>query len=82
MESACERKSAEGFSTAFKPVDDHFKNAEFVCGAEPVFDGPHNPVGMLSRAFEIENGVDNVLERLRTGDRAIFCDVPDQKTGT
>ena len=34
---------------------------------------------VMSLAFEIKNGVDNVLEDLWTGDRTFFRDVPDQK---
>ena len=30
-------------------------------------------------AFEIENGINDVLERLRSGNRSLFCDVADQK---
>ena len=34
---------------------------------------------MMALAFEIQHGVDDVLERLRPGEAAVFRDVPDEK---
>src|SRR5262245_50830374 len=36
---------------------------------------------MLSRAFEIQNRIDNMLERLWSGNGAIFCDVANEENG-
>src|SRR5262245_42849531 len=36
---------------------------------------------MLSRAFEIQNRIDDMLERLWSGNGAIFCDVPNEENG-
>ena len=33
----------------------------------------------MTVAFEIEHGIDDVLERFRPGDRAFLCDVAGQK---
>ena len=36
---------------------------------------------MLPRAFEVQHGIHDMLERLRAGDGAVFCNVADQENG-
>ena len=36
---------------------------------------------VMALAFEIQNGIDDVLERFRAGNRSVFGDVADQEDG-
>jgi hypothetical protein len=53
----------------------HFKNADLIGGAKPVLDRPQNAEPMTAFSFEIEHGVDHVLEHARSGDNPLLRDV-------
>ena len=59
----------------------HLEHADLVRRTESVLDRSDNPVIVVPFALKIENRIDDVLQRLGTGDAAVFGDVADQKTG-
>lgn len=59
----------------------HFVYTEFGRAAEAVLGGAEYAVKILVVAFELQDGVDNVLEDLWPGQRTFFGDVSDQKDG-
>ena len=69
------RKSAEGFATSVRPVPRHFEDADLVSRAETVLHGAQHAEVMAALAFEIEDRVEQMLERFRTRDLTFFRDV-------
>ena len=59
----------------------HLEHADFVGRPEAVLGAAQQAVLIEALAFEIQHGVDHVLEDLRAGDGAVFGDVADQETG-
>ena len=47
-------------------VADHLEHADLVAGTEPVLHRPQDAIGMSAVAFEIQHGVDHVLDHLRS----------------
>src|SRR5699024_2532413 len=56
----------------------HGEHTQFVDGAEAILDGADDAVAAGGLGFEIEHGVDHVLEHARPGDDALLGDVADQ----
>ena len=56
----------------------HLEDADLVGRAEPVLRRPQEPQRGVALALEVDDGVDQVLERLRAGDRAVLGDVADE----
>src|SRR6266581_2286910 len=59
----------------------HAKDTDLIHRAEPVLDGAQDAVVERRLAFEVQHGVHDVLECLRTGDAAAFGDVSDEQHG-
>ena len=59
----------------------HLEHADLVGGAEAVLDGAQDAEGVAAVAFEVEHGVDHVLDHLRAGDLAVLGDVADEQQG-
>src|SRR5690606_38388419 len=59
----------------------HPEDADLVDATEPVLRRPEHPVIERSRTLEVEDRVDDVLKRLRAGDRAALRHVTDQEDG-
>ena len=73
------RKSAEGSAISCRPRVVHREDADLVDAAEAVLVGAHDAVLAGRVAFEVEHGVDEVLEQPRPGDRTVLGDVPDDE---
>ena len=56
----------------------HREHAELVGGAEAVLDRAHEAEARMRVAFEVEHGVDDVLQHARAGDRALLGHVADE----
>ncbi len=67
-------------ATPRNPPLGHREDAELVGGAEAILDRAHQPKARMRVAFEIEHGVDDVLEHARAGDRAFLGHVADEIT--
>ena len=63
---------------AFEAFFGHGEDANFVDRAKTVFDGPHQSVGGVGVALEIQHGVHHVLEHTWPGQGAFFGDVAHQ----
>ena len=63
----------------FSPAARHLEDGQLGDGAEAVLEGPQDPVAVVALALEQEDDVDDVLERLRPGQRALLGDVADQR---
>ena len=59
----------------------HLEDADLVGGPEPVLRRAQEPERREPLALEVEHGVDEVLERLRAGDRPVLRDVTGQDDG-
>ena len=59
----------------------HLKNADLAGGAEAVLDAAQESVCLQSLTFEVENGVDQVLDHARAGEHPLLGDVPDEEHG-
>ena len=73
------RNSALGSSTAVEPVLGHLHEAELVGGAEAVLQRAQHAQRVMTVALERQHRVDDVLERARAGERAVFRDVTDEQ---
>jgi hypothetical protein len=62
-----------------QPAIVHREDADLVGPAEAVLVGAHDAVLARLVAFEVQDGVDEVLEQPRPGDRAVLRDVPDDE---
>ena len=69
------RRIADLFQAGFL----HFEHADLVGRAEAIFHRAQNAKTVAALAFEVEHGVDHMLEQARPGDGAVFGDVADQK---
>src|SRR5439155_23344614 len=63
----------------FEARSRHLEDAELADRAEPVFHGAYDAMRVVALALEIEDGVDDVLERFRAGEAAVFGDMTDEK---
>jgi sodium/hydrogen exchanger family protein len=59
----------------------HLEHADFVGGAEAVLDGAQDAELVAAVAFEVEHGVDHVLQNARAGEAAVLGHVADQDQG-
>ena len=59
----------------------HLEHADLVGRPEPVLGRPEQAHRGVPLAFEADHRVDEVLERLGAGDRAVLGDVPDEDHG-
>jgi hypothetical protein len=57
----------------------HREHADLVGAAEAILVRAHDAKLAAVVAFEIQHGIDEMLEQPRTGDRAVLGDVPDEK---
>ena len=73
------RKASEGLVTSTMPSFAHLENPHLGGGAKAVLDRPQQPVGLKTVALQVEDGIDNVLQHPRPGDRAFLGDVPHQE---
>jgi hypothetical protein len=62
-----------------EPGARHLEHPQLAHRAEAVLDGTHDAVRVVLFAFEIQHGVDDVLERLRSGQTPVLGDVADQE---
>ena len=62
-----------------QPGAGHLEHAQLAGRAEPVLDRADDAMRVMPLAFEIEHGVDHVLERLGAGEAAVLRDVADQE---
>src|SRR3989442_395685 len=62
-----------------QPAPGHLEHADLIDRAEPVLHGAQHPVIERVLAFEVKDGVHDVLERLRPGDPAPSRHVPDEQ---
>ena len=72
------RKMADGLRTSLRPALGHGEEAELVDRAEAVLGGAHDAKAAAGLALEVEDGVHQVLEHPRAGDRAFLGDVADE----
>src|SRR6185369_410838 len=63
---------------ALQALVGHREDADLVDRAEPVLDRADETEARMRVAFEVEDGVDNVLEDARPGERAVLGDVADE----
>ena len=75
------RNRAEGFGDLGEAAIGHLEDADLVGGAEAVLDGAQDAELVAALAFEIEHGVDHVLQHARAGEAAVLGDVADQDQG-
>ena len=59
----------------------HLEDADLVGRAEAVFDRAQDAIGVVPVAFEVEDGIDDVLEHARPGDGSRLRHVPDEERG-
>ena len=59
----------------------HGEDAELVRSAKAILDGADKAKARMSVAFEVQDGVDDVLEHARSRDRSLLGDVPDEDDG-
>ncbi len=74
----CSMNSFPGSVTSRRPVAGHLEQADFVRAAEAVLHASHDAMGMEAVALEIRDGIDDVLDELGAGQRALLGDMPDQ----
>ena len=73
------RNSCDGFGTARSPDPGHLEYAKLADRAEAVLHGADDAVRVMTLPFEVEDGVDDVLERLGAGEVAVLGHVPDEE---
>ena len=66
------RKSADGFGNIDHAFAAHLEDADLMGGAEAVFGAAQQAVGMEALAFEVEHGVDDMLQGAGAGDGALL----------
>ena len=59
----------------------HFKDPQFVGGAEAVLDGAQQPEGVAPVPLQVEHGVHQMLQHHGAGDGPFLSDVADQEGG-
>ena len=62
-----------------QPCAGHFKDANLIRSTKAILGGPHDAMVVMSFAFEIEDRIDDMLQRLWSGDRTVFGDVADKE---
>ena len=77
--AAAREERRGGVGDGLEPAPRHAEHADFVHRPEPVFHSPQDPVVERRFTFEIEDGVDDMLERLRARDAAALGDVSDEQ---
>src|SRR5439155_1676040 len=70
-----------GVRDLVEPTLPHLEHRHLVGRAEPVLDGAQHPQRMRAVSLEVEDGVDQVLEHARAGERALLGHVADEKAG-
>ena len=78
---AARQKQRRGVRHFGKAEAGHFKNADFVGGAETVFNGAQNAELVAAFPFERNHGVDHVLDNARPGDLPVLGDMADKDDG-
>ncbi len=77
----CSKKSLPGSVTSAQALAGHLEQADFVRSAESVFHAANDAMGVKAIAFEIDDGIDDMLDELRPGERAGLGDMADQDDG-
>jgi diguanylate cyclase (GGDEF)-like protein len=77
----CSTKRLPGSVTSLRPAPVISKQADFVGAAEAVLDAADDAVAVEAVAFEIDDGVDDVLDDLGAGERAGLGDMADEDDG-
>ena len=72
-----DRKIADGLRTSRSPRRGHGEEAELFDRPEAILGGAQHAVAAAGVALEIQHRVDQVLEQLRPGDRALLGHVAD-----
>ena len=72
-------EQGRGVGDLHQPGVGHLEDADLVGRAEAVLDRPQDAELMAALAFEIEHGIDHVLEHPRAGDHALLGDMADQQ---
>ena len=65
--------------TSTMPLLAHLEDAHLGGGAEAVLHRAQQAVGLEAVAFQVEHGIDDVLQHARPGDDAFLGDVPDDE---
>ncbi len=73
------RNSCDGFGTALQARAGHLEHAQLADRAEPVLHRADDTVRVVLLALEIQHRVDDVLERLGSGEVAVLGDVADEE---
>ena len=73
------RKAPRRVGDLAQAVLGHLEHAELVGRAEAILRRAQDAHVVVALAFEVEHGVDHVLEHARAGDRAILRDVSDEE---
>ena len=76
-----DRMTRHWVGNLLEPTLAHLEHAELVRRAEAVLRGAQRAVVLVALAFEIEHGIDHVLEHARPRDRAVLRDVADDEHG-
>ena len=79
--SCCERNRADGFGYAFQSLFRHGENAQFVDGAETVFESADQAETGMRVAFEIQDGIDDMFQYARACQCAFLGDMPYHDDG-
>ena len=73
------RKNADGLAISSMPLCRHAKHGGLVGRTEAVLDRAQEAHVLAAPAFEVQGDVDEVLDRLRTGEGAVLRDVADEE---
>ena len=73
------RNASDGLRTSRRPDVGHLEDADLIGRAEPVLHRPQDPVLVKAITFQIEHGVDHVLQHAGPGDRPFFGDMADDQ---
>ena len=73
-----DRNSRDGFGDRREAGAGHLEHAELAHRAEAVLDRADDAMRVVPLAFEVQHRVDDVLERLRSGEAAVLRDVADE----
>src|SRR5207248_1054403 len=73
------QEGAAGVAHLVHPAVAHLEHTDLVGRAKSVLLAAQNPEAVVALAFQIENGVDNVLEHARTGNGALLVDVTHEE---
>src|SRR4029450_2462125 len=71
----------EGCGPLCPPLAGHLARTKLARRAEPILHRAHDPMRVMPLALEIQDGVDDVLQHLRSGQAAILGHVADDEDG-